>query len=48
VNAGLPLPEAWPDPLREADRGQPDIGALPLGAEAWRIGIDGRLSVFGN
>jgi hypothetical protein len=48
VNAGLPVPEAWPDPLREADQGRPDIGALPLGAEAWRIGIDGRLSVFGN
>ena len=33
--------------LRDADAGQPDTGALPQGAEAWRIGIDGRLSLFG-
>jgi hypothetical protein len=30
VNAGEPLPDDWPDPLREADAGKPDIGALPL------------------
>jgi hypothetical protein len=47
VDAGIDLPTDWPDPLREADSGEPDIGALPLGAEPWSVGIDGRLSVFG-
>ncbi len=32
VDAGLDLPEAWPDPLRDADAGRPDLGALPVGA----------------
>jgi hypothetical protein len=48
IDAGLPIPAEWPDPLRESDRGKPDIGALPHGAEAWRIGVDGRLSLFGG
>ena len=26
----------------------PDIGALPDGSEAWGVGVDGRLSVFGG
>lgn len=38
LNAGVPIPVDWPDPLREADKGKPDIGALPLGAEPFRIG----------
>lgn len=31
IDAGVELPEDWPDPLRAADAGAPDIGALPLG-----------------
>jgi hypothetical protein len=48
IDAGQPIPESWPDPLREADRGRPDIGALPHGAESWGVGVDGRLSLFGG
>jgi len=29
-DAGVKLPETWPDPQREAD-GKPDIGAVPIG-----------------
>jgi hypothetical protein len=32
IDAGVPIPAAWPDPLRGMDKGKPDIGALPLGA----------------
>jgi hypothetical protein len=46
VNAGQPVPADWPDPLRAADRGAPDIGALPQGSEAWGVGVDGRISLF--
>src|SRR5262249_1520568 len=46
VNAGQPLPAGLPDPLREADQGEPDIGALPYGIEAWGVGVDGRLALF--
>jgi hypothetical protein len=38
VDAGVELPAAWPDPLRQADKGGPDIGALPLGAEPPMVG----------
>ena len=38
INAGVPLPVDWPDPLRAADKGKPDIGALPLGADAFKVG----------
>ncbi|MFN4257818.1 MAG: DUF1565 domain-containing protein [Gemmataceae bacterium] len=38
VNAGVPLPADWPDPLRDQDQGQPDIGALPLGAALFPVG----------
>ena len=37
IDAGVPLPADWPDPLREKDAGKPDLGALPSGA--------GRLSI---
>jgi hypothetical protein len=47
VNAGQKLPAEWPDPLRNEDKDAPDIGALPLGAEPWSVGVDGRMSVFG-
>jgi hypothetical protein len=46
VNTGLPLPADWPDPLRTADAGEPDIGVIPLGTAPWGIGVDGRLSLF--
>jgi hypothetical protein len=32
-----------PDPLRNSDPDQPNIGAVP-----WRIGVDGRMSLFGT
>lgn len=48
VNTGQPVPHAWPDPLRDADKGLPDVGALPLGAEVWSVGMDGRVSLFGE
>jgi hypothetical protein len=48
IDAGQPVPEKWPDPLREADKGKPDIGAIPFGAEAWGVGIDGRIPLFGG
>ncbi len=48
INAGQSLPAEWPDPLRDADQGKPDIGALPLGAQPWGVGVDGRISLFGG
>lgn len=47
INTGLPLPTAWPDALREADAGEPDIGAIPAGTKAWGVGVDGRIPLFG-
>ncbi|HKB39466.1 MAG TPA: hypothetical protein VKD72_23720, partial [Gemmataceae bacterium] len=38
VDAGVALPAEWPDPLRKLDRGKPDVGALPLGADPLRVG----------
>jgi hypothetical protein len=46
VDSGQPVPRDWPDPLRELDKGAPDIGALPHGAEPWGVGVDGRISLF--
>jgi hypothetical protein len=48
VNGGQPLPADWPDPLRAMDKDGPDIGALPLGAELWGVGVDGRIPLFGG
>lgn len=42
IKAGVALPKEWLDPLRPKDDAQPDIGALPLGSEPLRVGIDGR------
>lgn len=47
INAGLPLPAEWPDPLRDADPQQPDIGALPHDSKGWGVGIEGRIGVTG-
>jgi hypothetical protein len=33
IDAGVPLPSHWPDPLRQQDTGPPDIGAYPLGVK---------------
>jgi hypothetical protein len=38
VDAGVPIPAEWPDSLRAADKGKPDIGALPLGAPVLQVG----------
>ena len=48
IDAGIEIPKAWPDPLRDKDRGTADIGALPLDATPWRVGVHGRLDVFGR
>lgn len=42
IDAGIALPAEWPDPLRKADKGTPDIGALPLG-ERLDVGPANRL-----
>jgi hypothetical protein len=48
IDAGVPLPNNWPDPLRESDSGTPDIGALPGGSSLWAVGVRGRMDVCGN
>jgi hypothetical protein len=46
VNTGVAIPGEWPDWLRDRDETQPDLGALPHGVDSWKIGMQGRLSVF--
>jgi hypothetical protein len=48
IDAGLALPVEWPDPLRSQANEAPDAGALPQNAEAWRVGVEGRISLFGR
>ena len=48
IDTGQPLPAEWPDPLRAADKNAPDIGALPLDAKPWGVGVDGRIPLFGT
>jgi hypothetical protein len=48
IDAGVSVPGAWPDPLRELDSGKPDSGALPVGSEPWGVGVDGRVPLFGQ
>lgn len=48
INFGVPVPAEWPDPLRAADSDLPDAGALPQGAAEWRVGVDGRIPLFGG
>jgi len=48
INHGQPIPAAWPDPLRDMDKDQPDSGALSAGAEAWGVGVDGRVPLSGG
>jgi hypothetical protein len=42
AKAGVALPAEWPDPLRPAAGVLPDIGAVPVGGEPLKVGIDGR------
>jgi len=44
INAGVPLPKDWFDPLRNSDQGKPDAGAIPAGGEQMKVGRHGRLS----
>ena len=46
IGTGIALPAEWPDPMRPA--GKPDIGALPSDTQAWRVGVDGRIPLFGE
>ena len=48
VDAGLAIPDEWPDPSSEHDGGKPDIGAIPFGAKSRGVGVDGRLSAMGG
>ena len=48
IDAGVIIPDKWPDPLREANKGKPDVGAVPFGTESWGVGVDGRIPVFGG
>lgn len=48
IDAGIAIPDKWPDSLRASDEGLPDIGAVPLGVESWGVGVDGRIPVFGS
>ncbi len=48
IDFGQPVPPEWPDPLRELDKDRPDSGALPQGAAPWTVGVDGRISLFGE
>lgn len=47
IDGGVSLPAEWPDPLRAADKGKPDVGAVPGGVEPWAVGVRGRLTAFG-
>ncbi|MDP6356029.1 MAG: right-handed parallel beta-helix repeat-containing protein, partial [Planctomycetota bacterium] len=42
LDAGEPIPDDWPDPLRKLEKGKPDAGALPLGANL-KVGRNGRM-----
>ena len=52
IDAGVTLPSGpagpWHDPLRESDRGRPDIGAVPAGQKPWSVGIGGRVTLAGE
>lgn len=48
LNVGVAVPKEWPDPLRNSDSGKPDVGAIPAGMDPWRVGVRGRLTVFGQ
>jgi hypothetical protein len=45
IDAGVPVPESWLDPIRTQDIRKPDIGALPSGTAVWTVGINGRIRI---
>lgn len=44
AKAGIMLPGEWDDPLRPTSGDKPDIGAIPIGGEPLKVGIDGRIT----
>ena len=48
VDAGVAIPAEWPATTGVSDRGRPDIGAIPEGGLAWRLGVRGRLDASGR
>lgn len=48
VGGGVAIPAEWPDPLRAAKGIPTDMGALPRNAEAWGVGVRGRISISGD
>ncbi len=48
IASGLPISQGWPDPLRAQGDNRPDIGALPAGVEPWRVGVNGRMTLWGD
>lgn len=48
IDLGRALPSTWRNPLADQDAGLPDAGAVPHDAKPETIGVDGRLSLFGN
>lgn len=48
IDAGVPTPAEWPDPLRDRDQGGPDMGAVPIGVDTWSVGIEGRIGLDGQ
>jgi hypothetical protein len=48
ARGGVAIPAEWPDPLRAAaGTDAPDIGAVPVKGETWRVGVHGRISLAG-
>lgn len=45
IDNGVRIPAEWEDPLRAKDEGKPDLGAIPLGVEPWKVGAKGALRV---
>lgn len=48
IDAGRKLPAEWPDPILKDDKNGPDSGAIPFGSKPWGVGVDGRVSLFGE
>lgn len=48
IDQGVPIPNGWPDPVDSNDEAGPDVGAIPYNSDVWRIGMFGRLSIFGH
>ena len=48
IDSGEILMGKWPDPFGNFDRGPPDVGALPAGAQPWGVGVGGRIPLFGD